>query len=214
MGEKPVAPEKTQKKTTSSVTGKHARILSAALKVFAKKGFYNTRISEIAAEAEVADGTIYLYFKNKHDILISLFEIEIGKVCETIREELRKTDDPVEKLRVFASAHLSLILKNRDLAEVIQVELRQSPKFMREYVNNISMEYLNFVRAIVVEGQERGIFRTDIAPGIVKRAFFGALDEMARYWILSHTKKHTPMEAAKEISEIFIRGLLKNHHSR
>lgn len=209
---KPVVQEKKQEKPTSSVTGKHARILSAALKVFAKKGFYNTRISEIATEANVADGTIYLYFKNKHDILISLFEIEIGKVCETVREELVKTDDPVEKLRVFASSHLSLILKNRDLAEVIQVELRQSPKFMREYVNNISMEYLNFVRAIVVEGQERGVFRTDIAPGIVKRAFFGALDEMARYWILSHTKKHKPMEAAKEISEIFIRGLLRNHH--
>ena len=188
--------------------GKHARIIGAALKVFAEKGFYNTRISEIAREANVADGTIYLYFKNKDDILISLFEEEIGKICDVMGEELAKAKDPAEKLRIFASHHLSLILKNRELAEVMQVELRQSPKFMREYVNKIFMEYINLVKVIVMEGQEQGIFRKDIAPGIVKRAFFGALDEMARYWILSSTKKYKPADCGKEISEIFIRGLL------
>ena len=90
----------------------------------------------------------------------------------------------------------------------MQVELRQSPKFMREYVNKIFMEYINLVKAIIIEGQEQGLFRKDIAPGIVKRAFFGALDEMARYWILSPTKKYKPADCGKEISEIFIRGLL------
>ncbi len=188
--------------------GKHARIIDAALKVFAEKGFYNTRISEIAREATVADGTIYLYFKNKDDILISLFEEEIGKICDLMRDELARAHDPVEKLRIFASHHLNLILKNRELAEVMQVELRQSPKFMREYVNKIFMEYINLVKAIIMEGQEQGIFRKDIAPGIVKRAFFGALDEMARYWILSSTKKYKPADCANEISAIFIRGLL------
>jgi len=192
---------------TSETVGKHARILNAALKVFAEKGFYNTRISEIAREANVADGTIYLYFKNKDDILISLFEEEIGKICDLIREELAKAKDPVEKLRIFASHHLNLILKNRELAEVMQVELRQSPKFMLEYVNKIFMEYVNLVKAIIIEGQEQGIFRKDVAPGIIKRAFFGALDEMARYWILSPTKKYKPADCAKEISTIFINGL-------
>lgn len=188
--------------------GKHARIISAALKVFAEKGFYNTRISEIAREANVADGTIYLYFKNKDDILISLFEEEIGKICAFMREELAKTQDPVEKLRIFASNHLNLILKKRELAEVMQVEVRQSPKFMREYVSKIFMEYINFIRGIVQEGQDQGVFRKDVPPGIVKRAFFGALDEMARYWILSSMKKYKPSDCAKEISELFIRGLL------
>ena len=196
-----------KEKTPRSID-KHTRIINAALKVFAEKGFYNTRISEIANEANVADGTIYLYFKNKDDILISLFEEELGKIITVMREELSKTDDPVEKLRIFAKRHLNMILDNRNLAEVIQVELRQSSKFMREYVNKPFVEYINLVKAVIGEGQERGVFRKDVAPGIIKRAFFGALDEMARYWVLSSTKKYKPNDSAKDISEIFIRGLL------
>ena len=197
-----------EKEKVSRTLDKHTRIINAALKVFAEKGFYNTRISEIAREADVADGTIYLYFKNKDDILISLFEEEIGKICRIMQEELSKTDDPMEKLRIFASRHLNLILKNRNLAEVLQVELRQSAKFMRKYVNKTFMDYINLARGIIIEGQNRGIFRKDLTPGIIKRAFFGALDEMASYWVLSSTKRHTPLESSLQISEIFIKGLL------
>ena len=125
-----------------------------------------------------------------------------------MREELNKIDDPKEKLRIFAFRHLNLILDNRNLAEVIQVELRQSAKFMREYVNRVFLEYLNLVSAVIREGQEKGIFRKDVSPGIIKRAFFGALDEMARYWVLSSRKKYAPANSANEISGVFIRGLL------
>ncbi|MBN2467837.1 MAG: TetR/AcrR family transcriptional regulator [Deltaproteobacteria bacterium] len=187
---------------------KHTRIINAALKVFAEKGFYNTRISEIAKEANVADGTIYLYFKNKDDILISLFEEKIGNVCKAMQEELNKTEDPVARMRIFAHNHLNMILRNRNLAEVIQVELRQSTKFMRQYVNTIFKEYLNLVKTIVRDGQNMGIFRQDVPPGIIKRSFFGALDEMARYWIFSTSKKYPPEDSAKHISDIFIQGLL------
>ena len=207
MAEQEIFNEEEKEKLSRGMD-KHERILKAALKVFAEKGFYNTRISEIAKEANVADGTIYLYFKNKDDLLISLFEEEIGKICQSMREEMNKTNDLVEKLRIFALNHLNRILKNRELAEVIQVELRQSAKFMREYVNKGFPEYINLVREIIREGQEKGVFRNDVAPGIVKRAFYGALDEMARYWILSPIKKYNPIDCAKAISEIFIRGLL------
>jgi TetR/AcrR family fatty acid metabolism transcriptional regulator len=103
-----------------------------------------------------------------------------------------------------------LITKNQDLAEVLQVELRQSSKFMREYVKDHYMEFLNIFASIIREGQEQGIFREDINTGIAKRAFFGALDEMGRYWVLSTTRKHSISESAKQISEIFIRGMIKN----
>jgi len=189
---------------------KHQKIIQAAIKVFARKGFYNARVSEIAKEAEVADGTIYLYFKNKDDILISLFEEEMRKLINNMKEDLAKQKDPIEKIRRFASNHLSLITQNQDLAEVLQVELRQSSKFMREYVKDQYMEFLNIFASIIKEGQEQGLFRDDINTGIAKRAFFGALDEMGRYWVLSTTRKHSISESAKQISEIFIRGILKN----
>ncbi|MDY6862154.1 MAG: TetR/AcrR family transcriptional regulator [Thermodesulfobacteriota bacterium] len=188
---------------------KKTRIIEAALKIFAKNGFYNSKISEIAKEADVADGTIYLYFKSKDDLLISLFEYEGEFIVANMKKEMSKVDDPIEKIRTFASSHLNMITRNRDLAIIIQVELRQSSKFMKEYVNKKFVEYLNLISYVIHEGQRKGIIREEIKPGIFKRAFFGALDEMARYWVLSPSKKYNPASSAKEISDIFVRGLIK-----
>jgi len=187
---------------------KHQKILQAAIKVFSEKGFYNSRVSEIAKEANVADGTIYLYFKNKDDILISLFEEEFGKIVQNMRVSLEKDKDALQKIKRFAIAHLSIVTKQQELAEVMGVEVRQSSKFMKEYVNKPFIEYLNIIRSVVIEGQEKGLIRKDLTPGIMKRAFFGALDEMARYWVLSTQKKHSIDDAALQISDVFIRGMM------
>ena len=187
---------------------KHQKIIQAAAKVFAEKGFYNSRVSEIAKEASVADGTIYLYFKNKDDILISLFEEEFGRIVENIRNELSGEKNALEKIRRFAFAHLSIVSNTPHLAEVLSVEVRQSGKFMKEYINRPFMDYLNLVRSIFIEGQEMGLIRRDLTPGVMKRALFGALDEMARYWVLSTKKKHDTGEAALQISDVFIRGMI------
>ena len=187
---------------------KHQKIIRAAVKVFAEKGFYNARVSEIAREANVADGTIYLYFKNKDDILISLFEEEFGHIVENMRKELEKEKDALQKIKRFAIMHLSIIAEQQNLAEVLGVEVRQSSKFMKEYINKPFIEYLNLIRSIIIEGQESGLIRKDLTPGIMKRALFGALDEMARYWVLSAKKKHSVSEAALQISDVFIRGMM------
>jgi TetR/AcrR family fatty acid metabolism transcriptional regulator len=187
---------------------KHQKILQAAIKVFSEKGFYNSRVSEIAKEANVADGTIYLYFKNKDDILISLFEEEFAKIVRNMRAELAREKDALQKIKRFAITHLSIVSLHPHLAEVMGVEVRQSTKFMKEYVNQPFIEYLNIIRSVVIEGQEKGLLRKDLTPGVMKRAFFGALDEMARYWVLSTKKKHSIDEAALQISDIFIRGMM------
>jgi TetR/AcrR family fatty acid metabolism transcriptional regulator len=187
---------------------KHQKIIQAAAKVFAEKGFYNSRVSEIAKEANVADGTIYLYFKNKDDILISLFEEEFGRIVENIRNLLSQEKNALHKIRRFAFAHLSIVSDTPHLAEVLGVEVRQSGKFMKEYINRPFMEYLNLIRSIFIEGQESGLIRKNLTPGVMKRALFGALDEMGRYWILSSRKKHNVEEAARQISEVFIRGVM------
>src|SRR4030043_2421086 len=132
MAEQEIFSEEEKEKLPRGMD-KHERIINAALKVFAEKGFYNTRISEIAQEANVADGTIYLYFKNKDDILISVFETEMKSMISTMKKELNKCQDPLEKIKMFAFQHLNMITENQEWAEVAQVELRQSSKFMREY---------------------------------------------------------------------------------
>src|SRR4030043_2189690 len=142
MAEQEIFSEEEKEKLPRGID-KHERIINAALKVFAEKGFYNTRISEIALEANVADGTIYLYFKNKDDILISLFEEEMAKVIKDMKEDLSQVEGTEGKVRKFIEKHLSLIDKNRELAEVIQIELRQSYKFMKKYAGTKFRDYLN-----------------------------------------------------------------------
>lgn len=191
---------------------KYHRIIAAATKVFARKGFFHAKVSDIAREAQVADGTIYLYFENKDDILISLFEEQMKTVLENMVQQISEQRDAPSKIEKFALTHLRLIELNKNMAEIIQVELRQSSKFMKEYKNEKFMQYLNLIGDIVREGQEQGVFKRDIIPDIAKRAFFGALDEMSRFWVLSSHKKYDIETAAKQISGYFLHGLIKRPH--
>jgi TetR/AcrR family fatty acid metabolism transcriptional regulator len=188
-------------------TEKYYRIIKAATKMFARKGFYKTRISEIAKEAKVADGTVYIYFENKDDILISLFEEQMKAVMDNMVEQISEETDPVKKLEKFALTHLQLIEQNPNMAEIIQVEVRQSSKFMKEYKNEKFVQYLDLISEIVREGQEKHIFKKEVIPGMAKRAFFGALDEMSRFWVLSTRKQYDIKTAAKQISGYFLNGI-------
>lgn len=189
------------------VSDKHNKIIQAAIKVFAHKGFFSARISDIAKEATVADGTIYLYFNNKYDILISIFEEEIGKIIVEVKNLIDQEDDPRKMLEIFAIQHMKMIKDKRNLAEVLQMELRQSNKFMKEYRNTKFIEYIDIVSRIIHQGQESGLFRKEVMPGVAKRALFGALDETARLWILSPDNQYTIEEAAHQISDIFLLGI-------
>ena len=191
---------------------KYQRILKAATKIFAKKGFYQAKVSEIAKEAQVADGTIYLYFENKDDVLISLFEEQMSWILNNMVAQISQEANAIKKIEKFALIHMKLIAQNRDMAEIIQVELRQSSKFMKDYKNEKFAQYLNLIRDIIIEGQAEGILRQTIIPDIAKRAFFGALDEMSRFWVLSSHRKYDIETAAKQISYYFLDGLTVNNN--
>jgi len=191
-------------------TEKYYKIIDAATKIFAKKGFHQARISEIAREAQIADGTIYIYFENKDDILISLFEEQMNAVLDNMVEKISEQNNPIKKLEKFALTHLQLIEQNKNLAEIIQVEIRQSSKFMKEYKNEKFTQYLDLVGKIIQEGQENGIFKKEVIPGVAKRAFFGALDEMSRFWVLSSRKRYDIKTAAKQISGYFLYGMMES----
>lgn len=189
---------------------KHAKIIRAATKVFAKKGFFNARISDIAKEAKVADGTIYLYFNNKYDMLLSVFEEKIGRLVEQINAQLEKENDPRKMLELFIINHLREMKKNKNLAEVIQIELRQTNKMIKDYRNNKFSEYLNIISTIIKEGQQQKVFRQDILPGIAKRAIFGALDEIARIWNISIESEYQIDEIETQVIKTFLCGVLQN----
>lgn len=192
---------------------KHSKIIRAATKVFAKKGFFNARISDIAKEAKVADGTIYLYFNNKYDMLLSVFEEKIGKLVEQITTQIEQEDDPRRMLEIFIENHLREMKKNKNLAEVIQIELRQTNKIIKDYRNNKFSEYLNIISMIIKKGQSDNVFRQDILPGIAKRAIFGSLDEIARIWNINIESEYDIEETEKQVTKIFLVGVLENPQS-
>ncbi len=193
---------------------KHAKIITAATKVFAKKGFFNARISDIAKEAKVADGTIYLYFNNKIDILLSVFEEEIGSIIEQTRKLLEEEQDPGKKLEIFVMKHLTTMKKNKYLAEVLQIELRQTTKLIKEYRNTKFNEYIDIIAEIIIQGQKEGIFRKDILPNIAKRSIFGSLDEVSRVWNASLETNYSIEEAGCQMIKMYVSGILEPNNQR
>jgi TetR/AcrR family fatty acid metabolism transcriptional regulator len=184
---------------------KRTRILQAAVKVFARKGYFGARVSEIAKQAAVADGTIYLYFKSKEDILVSLFDEVMAEHIEQARQELAHVEGVAPRLLVIAERHLRLLGSNRDLAVVFQVELRQSTKFMERFSASWLHDYFSILTDVIEEGQREGRLHGDLPVKIASKAFFGALDEMVTSWILSKKDYDLAKEAAPVV-ELFLRG--------
>jgi len=190
-----------------SQSDKYQKIIQAATHVFASKGFYNSKVADVAREADVADGTIYLYFKNKDDLLISIFEESMDTFINTVKERLKGQTDPVEKFKLFIEHHLQLVQENQDVAQVLQIELRQSSKFMKEYAATKFKDYLDIISSILEEGQKANVFLKEINPSVVKRAIFGAIDEMALDWVLLKKKKYSLQEVSEQLCRLFIGGV-------
>ncbi len=194
---------------------KRRRIIDAAVEVFAEKGFFGAKVSEVAKRADVADGTIYLYFKSKDDILISLFEEKMEGIIGRLTEILDQVEDPRQKMRRYIMEHLELVSQQPHLMQVLTVELRQSARFIKEYRPQGFKKYLEVIGAILEEGQAKGVFRKDLHPGVFRRALFGAIDEISLEWVL-HAQAHPdegppshldPKMVAEQIAEFILRGL-------
>jgi len=185
---------------------KRDAILRAAIDVFAERGYFNAQVADVARAAGVAAGTVYLYFKSKDDILISIFERGMRASLDEAREQVAPITDPRERLREFARLHLRRLGQDRNLAIVFQVELRQSTKFMERFSSTLLRDYLGLIREAIAEGQKHGAFRQDLKPTVAAKVLFGALDEMATNWILSN-RRYALEPEADAVVDIFINGV-------
>ena len=198
--------EMARKPSRNGSTGKRESILRAATRVFARNGYFNSKVADIARAAGVADGTVYLYFKSKEEILHSIFDQNMAEAIAACRKLIEKLRDPREKLRHIAMLHLERLGADRDLAVVFQVELRGSTKFMQEFSAAGFAEYLGLLRATLEEGQRAGVFRKELTAKVVAKILFGALDEMATNWIISkRSYKLEPM--AEIVMDVFLNGV-------
>jgi TetR/AcrR family transcriptional regulator, fatty acid metabolism regulator protein len=185
---------------------KREAILRAATTVFAQHGFFQSQVADVARAAGVAAGTVYLYFRGKDDLLVSIFERSMREVLREAAAALDGIVDPAERLRTLARLHLGRLGRDRSLAVVFQVELRQSVKFMERFSETFLKDYLRLIRQAIADGQQRGVFRRDISATTASKIFFGALDEMATNWILSRRKYDLAAES-DAVVDLFLHGV-------
>ncbi len=185
---------------------KRDALLRAATRVFARRGFFNAQVADVARVAGVAAGTVYLYFRSKDDLLVSIFERTMRDAIDQGRAALAGISDTEARLREIARLHLDRLGRDRDLAVVFQVELRQSTKFMERFSSTILQEYLAMIRDTIAEGQAAGSFRSDIRASVAAKIFFGALDEMATNWILSK-RRYSLVSQADAVVDVLLNGV-------
>jgi len=188
------------------VPDKRDAILRAAVKVFARHGYFQSQVADVARVAGVAAGTVYLYFRSKDDLLVSIFDRTMKDAIEEGRAALADVPDPTERLRRIARLHLERLGRDRDLAVVVQVELRQSIKFMERFSSTHLQDYLNIIRRTIADGQAAGVFRADVNANTAAKVFFGALDEMATNWMLSR-RKYSLAGDADAVVDLIVGGL-------
>ncbi len=187
---------------------KYQAIIDAAVRVIAKQGYHNAQVSKIAKEAKVADGTIYLYFENKDDILISLFNEKMGQFIETCRGQIAEAESLEQKLYVLVHTHLSNLSKDPELAVVTQIELRQSNPQISQGIGLVMKQYFNLIDEVIRAGIEQGSFRPDIDVRVARKMIFGTLDEVATSWVMKQCK-YDLVSHVDPIHNLFLFGLMR-----
>src|SRR6476619_1956084 len=182
---------------------KRDAILRAAIDVFAERGYFNAQVADVARAAGVAAGTVYLYFKSKDDLLVSIFERSMRDGLTHSRAQVADLRDPRERLLRLARGHLARLGSDRNLAIVFQVELRQSTKFMERFSATLLRDYLGLIREAIADGQREGLISTDVKATVAAQMLFGALDEMATNWILSR-RRYALEGDAETVVDLFI----------
>jgi TetR/AcrR family fatty acid metabolism transcriptional regulator len=195
-----------EKDAPNSREAKYRRILEAAVEVIAENGFANSRVSQIAARAGVADGTIYLYFKSKDQILMTALDDAFERFLQTARTEVSGMTDVREKLKAVIRVHLHTMGAHRALAVVLQTELRQSAKFLAEFSQRQLRSYLELIRDIIKEGQGQGVFRSSVSDRLAVSCLFGALDDVVTAWVLSD-KEYDLAPMSEGIYDLFLNGM-------
>ena len=188
---------------------KPQQIIEAAVRVFARKGYFNSRVSDIAREAGIAAGTIYLYFKTKEDILTTLFREKMAEFVAKLWKAMADQPDPVSKVRRLVYLHFDLLERNPDLAEVVQIELRQGQKFFRGASSQEIASYFALIGSVLEEGVVAGRFRANLPVKVATKMLFGAMDQMATSWVLGK-REYRLVDTADAVADLFLQGVAVN----
>ncbi len=196
----------TEAPPTNGNGDKYQRILDAAVEVIAERGYFHSPVSAIAARAGVADGTIYLYFKSKDDILRTAIDTNFERFYWQVSEAFETLHAPRAQLEYIARLHLESHTVNRSMAIIMQTEVRQSARFIQEFSHHHLVKYIQLVREVVRRGQQEGIFRHDISDGVVAHCMFGAIDELLSSAVFTG-RVYDAKTTAAQVVDVLINGI-------
>ncbi|CAN5743519.1 hypothetical protein BH10ACI4_BH10ACI4_00430 [soil metagenome] len=185
---------------------KYQRILDAAVEVIAENGYFSSPVSAIAARAGVADGTIYLYFKSKDDVLRTAIDTTFDRFHKQVAEKFETLEGPREQLEYIAQVHLESHAVNRSMAILMQTEVRQSAKFIAEFSHHHLVKYIQVVREVIRRGQKEGIFRADVSDGVVAHCMFGAIDELLSSAVFTG-RVYDAKATAAQVLDVLLNGI-------
>ncbi len=185
---------------------KYRQIIDAAVIVIAQNGYHQAQVSKIAKQAGVADGTIYLYFQNKEDILISLFKEKMGNFVETLKSKLTGFSTAAEKIYILIETHLKMMTDEPNLAIVLQLELRQTSNELRSRINDIMKDYLMIIDSLLEEGMENGEFQKTLEVRLARKVIFGAMDQIVTAWVMKG-QKYDLAALAPDVHKLLINGI-------
>lgn len=185
---------------------KYKQIINAAVIVIAENGYHQAQVSKIAKQAGVADGTIYLYFKNKEDILISVFQEKMGIFVSKLEEIISRELTASTKLGLMITSHFELLASDIHLAIVTQLELRQSNHDLRLKINNVLREYLKLMDKILIKGMEDGEFDIEMDIRLARQMVFGTMDETITTWVMND-HKYDLVELAPQVHRLLLKGM-------
>lgn len=185
---------------------KERAILEAAVAVFAEHGYHAAQMARIAERAGVANGTVYLYFHNKKDLLVSLFRTRLGQMVARRVADEGRLPDPVARLGAFVADHLESLAADRAFATVTQIELRQADPEMRQAITEVMRSYFAALDRIIADGQASGALRRDLDPRLVRNVVYGTLDQLATAWVLSGATTDLAAQAGG-VAEALLGGL-------
>ena len=185
---------------------KYQRILDAAVEVIAERGYFKSPVSEIAKRAGVADGTVYLYFKSKDDVLRTAIDRRFDRFYQQIEDAFVTIEGPREQLEYIALVHLESYQVNRSMAVLLQTEMRQSAKFIAEFSHRHLARYVQMVRDVVRRGQEQGIFRRELSDGVVAHCMFGMIDELVSSAVFTG-RVYDAKVTAPQVIDVLLNGI-------
>jgi TetR/AcrR family fatty acid metabolism transcriptional regulator len=191
-----------------------AAILDAALTTFVKHGYHDTKVSDIAANAGVAEGTLYNYFDSKEIMLLALFDEKWGVMIDELKVKVAALRDPNDKLKTMFATVVKLFKKDRELAEIFLVDVKQSSIFLNSYTVNRVVDFIDLIEDILKDGKRQGVYRRDLDTKVAKMVIFGAAQGILLGWVLNESDavtnsdfRYSLARAAVGLRSIFKYGL-------